>query len=52
MTGREVAKWIEEHGAEDAEIYVEIRGRLYKPSAEMYILGSEDCPCMDMVVIR
>ena len=51
MTGQEIIDWIKEHNAEDAVIYVECGKHLFKPSNEMFILGSEDCPCMDMVVI-
>lgn len=52
MTGGEIMEWIKENRAEKDEIYVEVRGKLFKQSEEMFILGSEDCPCMEMVVIR
>lgn len=52
MTGREIIEWIEENGAEDAEIYIEARPKLFKPSSEFEVLWSEDCPCWEMVVLR
>ena len=52
MTGREIIEWIEENGAEEAEIYVEVRPKLFKPSKEFEVLGSEDCPCWGMVVLK
>ena len=52
MTGKEITEWIKENHAENDEIYVEIRGKLFKQSSEMFVLGSEDCPYMEMVVIR
>ena len=52
MTGKEVMDWIRKHHAENAEIYVAEDRRTYRESEEMYVLSSEDCPCMDMVVIR
>ena len=52
MTGKEIIEWIRKHHAEEAEIYIEVSRGLFKPSEEMAILGSEDCPCMDMVVIE
>ena len=52
MTGREIIDWIEENGAEEAEIYVECSPKLFKVSEEFEVLGSEDCPCFGMVVLR
>lgn len=52
MTGREIMEWIEENGAEEAEIYIECRPKLFKASEGFEVLGSEDCPCMCMVVLR
>ena len=52
MTGQEIINWIQENGAEEAEIYVEVRPKLFKASEEFEVLGSEDCPCMAMVVLK
>ena len=52
MTGQEIINWIEENRAEDAEIYVEVRPKLFKPASEFEVLGSDDCPCFDMIVIK
>lgn len=52
MTGQEIIDWIKENEAEDAEIYVEYRPKLFKASSGFDVLGSEDCPCMDMIVLR
>lgn len=52
MTGKEIVDWIKKNRAEDAEIYVEVRPKLFKPSDEFEILGSEDCPCFDMIVLK
>ena len=52
MTGKEIMEWIVENHAENDEIYIESREKLFRQSRDMFILGSEDCPCMEMVVIR
>lgn len=52
MTGQEIIDWIRENGAENAVIYIEVRRGLFKPSEEFEVLGSEDCPCMEMIVLR
>lgn len=52
MSGQEIIDWIKENGAEKAEIYVEVRPKLFKPSKEFEVLGSEDCPCLGMVVLK
>lgn len=52
MTGRQVIEWIEENGAEEAEIYLEVSKALFKPSEGFEVLGSEDCPCFGMVVLK
>ena len=52
MTGKQIIEWIEENGADEAEIYIEVQRALFKPSEEFEVLGSEDCPCWDMVVLR
>jgi len=51
MTGQEIIDWIEEHNAEDVEVYIEVRPKLFKASNSIEIPGSEDCPCMDLIVI-
>lgn len=50
MTGREVIDWIRENAAEDAEIYVEMQEKLYKPSTGFDVLGRENG--YGIVVIR
>lgn len=52
MTGKEIIDWIKKNHAENDEIYVEVRPKLFKPSEEFEVLGSEDCPCWDMIVIK
>ena len=52
MTGQEIIEWIQENGAEDAVIYVALGSNLFKTSDGFEVLGSEDCPCMQMIVIR
>ena len=52
MTGQEVIDWIQENGAEGAEIYIEVQPKLFRQSSEFEVLGSEDCPCMCMVILR
>lgn len=52
MTGKEIMDWIQENHAEDDEIYVEVSPKLFKPSSEFEVLGSEDCPCWNMIVIK
>ena len=52
MTGQEIIDWIQENNAENDEIYVEAQPKLFKPSSEFEVLGSEDCPCWDMIVLR
>lgn len=52
MTGKEIIDWIKKNHAENDEIYVETRPKLFKVSEGFEILGSEDCPCWDMIVIK
>jgi hypothetical protein len=52
MTGKEIVDWIKKNHAENDEIYVEVRPKLFKPSEEFEVLGSEDCPCWDMIVLK
>ena len=52
MTGQEIVDWIKENHAEEDEIYVECRPKLFKPSSEIMVLGSEDCPCAEMIVLH
>lgn len=52
MTGQEIVDWIQENNAEGDEIYIELRNGLFKATEEFEILGSEDCPCMEMVILR
>ena len=52
MKGKEVIRWIEENAAENDEIYIEVRNGLFTVSREFIVLGSEDCPCVEMVVLR
>jgi len=52
MTGKEIVDWIKKNHAENDEIYVEVRPKLFKPSSEFEVLGSEDCPCWDMIVLK
>lgn len=52
MTGKEIIDWIKENHAENDEIYVEVRPKTFKVSSEFEILGSEDCPCWDMIVLK
>lgn len=51
MTGRDIINWIKENNVEDVEVYIEVSPKLFKVSNGMEILGSEDCPCMEMVII-
>lgn len=52
MTGQEIMDWIQENHAEQDEIYVEVSPKLFRPSREFEVLGSEDCPCWDMIILR
>ena len=52
MTGQEIIDWIRKNKAQDEVIYVAVGGKLFKPSSEFEVLGSEDCPCYQMIVIR
>lgn len=52
MTGQEIINWINENHAENDEIYLEERPGLFRPSLEIDVLGSEDCPCWDMIVLK
>jgi len=52
MTGAEIIAWIKENHAENDEIYVEVRPKLFRVSHEFEVLGSEDCPCMDMIILH
>lgn len=52
MTGKEIIDWIEENHAEGDEIYVEVNPKLFRASSGFEILGSEDCPCFDMIVLK
>lgn len=52
MTGKEIIDWIKKNHAENDEIYVEPQPKLFKASSEFVVLGSEDCPCWDMIVLK
>lgn len=52
MTGQEIIDWIQENEAEDDEIYIEVERRLFRQTEEFMVLGDEDYPCMDMIVLR
>ena len=52
MTGKEIVEWIKKNHAENDDIYVEVRPKLFKVTSEFEILGSDDCPCMEMIIIR
>lgn len=52
MTGQEIINWIKKNKAEHDEIYLEVRPKLFKQSSEFEILGSDDCPCMEMIVLK
>ena len=52
MTGKDIIEWIKENNAENDEIYIEVKPKLFKASSQFEILGSEDCPCFDMIILR
>lgn len=52
MTGKEIIDWIKKNHAENDEIFIEVNSKPFKKSSEFEILGSEDCPCWDMIVIK
>ena len=52
MTGQEIIDWIQENHAEDVEIYVEAGPKTVRESTGFEVLWCEDCPCMDMIVLK
>ena len=52
MTGQEIIDWIKENKAENDVIYIEVQNGLFRSTNEFEVLGDEDCPCMEMVILR
>ena len=52
MKGGDIVKLIQENHAEDAEIYIRLDACTMTQSECFEVLHNEDCPCMDLIVLR